>query len=78
MFEPMIRETDTAPNTEGRWVLTDLQGNTFLMQAEEVVDYCDSNVMPPQVKRAVRAWIDRGMTQHETWREEEEEALRGL
>jgi len=78
MFEPMIRETDLTPNEAGRWVRTDLQGNTFLMQGEEVVDWCDNNVMPPQVKRAIQGWVDRGMTQHEIWREEEEEALRGL
>lgn len=78
MFEPMIKDSDLTPNADGRWVRTDLTGNVFLMQGEKVVDYCDSNVMPPQVKRAVRGWMDEGQTQHETWREEEEEALRGL
>ncbi len=71
MFEPMIKDSDLTPNTEGRWVKTDLQGNVFLMQADRVVDYCTSSVMPPQVKKAVRGWVDRGMTQHELWREEE-------
>lgn len=78
MFEPMIKDSDLTPNADGRWVEADLQGNTFLMQGEEMVDYCDSNVMPPQVKKAVRGWVDRGMTQHELWQEEEDQALRGL
>ena len=77
MFEPMIRETDTAPNADGRWVRTDLEGNVFLMSGEKVVDYCTSSVMPPQIKKAIRGWVDRGMTQHETWRRGRG-ALRGL
>lgn len=78
MFEPMIKDSDLTRNEAGRWILTDLQGNTFLMQADKVIDWCTNETMPSQVKKAVRGWVDRGITQHETWREEEEEALRGL
>lgn len=67
MFEPMIKDSDLTPNADGRWVETDLQGNVFLMQAEKVIDWCTNETMPSQIKRAVRAWMDEGLTQSQKW-----------
>ena len=67
MFEPMIRDTDLVPNADGRWVMTNTEGHTFLMAGPVVAEVLPGpDTFPTQVRMAVRDWVDLGMTRTST------------